>query len=320
MIAELHEKEIFQIDELNDHLDENDSYKRSRPFHCTILVQNETGLKNLYKLISQSLTDYFYRVPRIPRSLLTKLRDGLLIGSACDEREIFDALLSKSVDEVEELAHFYDFLEVHPPEIYAPLIEREVVQTEAQILDIIRNVVTLGERTSIPVVATGNVHYVEEHEKQYREILIASQKGNPLNRVTLPNTPFRTTNEMLEAFTFLGEEVAKQIVVSNSHTIANKVGDIAPIKADLYTPSIEGVEEDVRHLTYEKAQTIYGKPLPDIVEQRLTKELDSIIGHGFAVLYLISHKLVKKSLIDGYLVGSRGSVGSSLVATMTKFT
>src|SRR5690625_3609549 len=320
MIAELHEKEIFQIDELNDHLDENDSYKRSRPFHCTILVQNETGLKNLYKLISQSLTDYFYRVPRIPRSLLTKLRDGLLIGSACDEREIFDALLSKSVDEVEELAHFYDFLEVHPPEIYAPLIEREVVQTEAQILDIIRNVVTLGERTSIPVVATGNVHYVEEHEKQYREILIASQKGNPLNRVTLPNTPFRTTNEMLVQFEFLGMEKAHELVVDNSQQIADMIEDIAPLKKDLYTPTIEGAEEEVRNLTYKTAGNIYGTPLPEIVESRIEKELKSIIGHGFAVIYLISHKLVKKSLIDGYLVGSRGSVGSSLVATMTEIT
>src|SRR5690625_103003 len=320
MIAELHEKEIFQIDELNDHLDENDSYKRSRPFHCTILVQNETGLKNLYKLISQSLTDYFYRVPRIPRSLLTKLRDGLLIGSACDEREIFDALLSKSVDEVEELAHFYDFLEVHPPEIYAPLIEREVVQTEAQILDIIRNVVTLGERTSIPVVATGNVHYVEEHEKQYREILIASQKGNPLNRVTLPNTPFRTTNEMLEAFTFLGEEKATDIVIHHSTEIARQIENVSPIKSDLYTPNIAGADEEVRELTYTKAREIYGAELPEIVEARIQKELDSIIGHGFAVIYLISHKLVKKSLNDGYLVGSRGSVGSSLVATMMEIT
>ena len=320
MIAELHEKEIFQIDELNDHLDENDSYKRSRPFHCTILVQNETGLKNLYKLISQSLTDYFYRVPRIPRSLLTKLRDGLLIGSACDEGEIFDALLSKSVDEVEELAHFYDFLEVHPPEIYAPLIEREVVQTEAQILDIIRNVVTLGERTSIPVVATGNVHYVEEHEKQYREILIASQKGNPLNRVTLPNTPFRTTNEMLEAFTFLGEEKATDIVIHHSTEIARQIENVSPIKSDLYTPNIAGADEEVRELTYTKAREIYGAELPEIVEARIQKELDSIIGHGFAVIYLISHKLVKKSLNDGYLVGSRGSVGSSLVATMMEIT
>src|SRR5690625_149311 len=320
MIAELHEKEIFQIDELNDHLDENDSYKRSRPFHCTILVQNETGLKNLYKLISQSITDYFYRVPRIPRSFVTKLPVGLLIGSACDEGEIFDALLSKSIDEVEELAHFYDFLEVHPPEIYAPLIEREVVQTEAQILDIIRNVVTLGERTSIPVVATGNVHYVEEHEKQYREILIASQKGNPLNRVTLPNTPFRTTNEMLEAFTFLGEEKATDIVIHHSTEIARQIENVSPIKSDLYTPNIAGADEEVRELTYTKAREIYGAELPEIVEARIQKELDSIIGHGFAVIYLISHKLVKKSLNDGYLVGSRGSVGSSLVATMMEIT
>src|SRR5690625_2979050 len=268
MIAELHEKEIFQIDELNDHLDKSDSYKRSRPFHCTILVQNETGLKNLYKLISHAHIDYFYRVPRIPRFLLTKLRNGLLVGSGCAEGEIFDALLSKSVDEVEELAHYYDFLEVHPPEVYAPLIEREVIQTEAQILDVIRNVIMLGERTSIPVVATGNVHYIEHYEKQYREILIASQKGNPLNRVTLPNTPFRTTNEMLDAFSFLGEKKATEIVIHNSNMIARKIDHVAPVKSDLYTPNIEGSDEEVRELTFQKAREIYGEELPEIVETR----------------------------------------------------
>src|SRR5699024_6805763 len=161
MIDELKEQKIKRLDELNELIDDADQFKRSRPFHCTLLVQNEIGLKNLYKLISHAHIDYFYRVPRIPRSLLVNLRDGLLIGSACAEREIFDALLSKSVDEVEEMAHFYDFLEVHPPEVYSPLIEREIVQTEAQILDVIRNVIILGERTGIPVVATGNVHYLD---------------------------------------------------------------------------------------------------------------------------------------------------------------
>src|SRR5690625_1648810 len=316
----LGERDIKNHQELNNHMGTGDSYQHSRPFHCILTAQNDVGLRNLYKLISYSHTDYFYRVPRIPRSVLTRLREGILVGSACSQGEVFDTLMMKSMDEAMEVAKFYDYLEVQPPENYYHLMEREVIQNEAQILDIIRNIVELGQRMDKVVVATGNSHYIDEHEKLYRQILIASQKGNPLNRVTLPNTPFRTTNEMLEAFSFLGPEVAKQIVVSNSHTIANKVEDIAPIKEDLYTPSIEGAEEDVRNLTYETAQSIYGKPLPDIVEQRLTKELDSIIGHGFAVIYLISHKLVKKSLIDGYLVGSRGSVGSSLVATMTKIT
>lgn len=320
LVEQLKEREIMHLNELNDHIGEGDSYKRGRPFHCTLLVQNETGLKNLYKLVSYSHTDYFYRVPRIPRSLLNEHREGLLIGSACDEGEIFDALLQKSVDEVEELARYYDYLEVQPPQNYYPLIERELLQNESQIIEVIRGVLELGKRTEIPVVATGNVHYIENHEKLYRKILIASQKGNPLNRITLPDTPFRTTDEMLEIFAFLGDEQAVEVVITNTQQIANKIEKISPLKKDLYPPSIPGAEEEVRQLTYDNAEAIYGSPLPEIVEARLKKELDSIIGHGFAVIYLISHKLVKKSLVDGYLVGSRGSVGSSLVATMTEIT
>src|SRR5699024_6236191 len=157
-------------------------------------------------------------------------------------------------------------------------------------------------------------------EKIYRQILIASQKGNPLNRITLPNTPFRTTTEMIDVFSFLGTEKAEEIVVTNTQKINDQIKNIAPLKDDLFTPSIDGAEEEVRNLTFGTAESIYGSPLPEIVENRINKELDSIIGHGFAVIYLISHKLVKKSLIDGYLVGSRGSVGSSLVATMTEIT
>lgn len=320
LVDRLIEQDITNHNVLNNHMGEGDSYQHSRPFHCVLLAQNEIGLRNLYRLISDSHTDYFYRVPRIPRSLLTKWREGILVGSACDEGEIFDTLMLKSIDDAIEVAEFYDYLEIQPPENYYHLVERGLLQTEAQILDIIRNVVELGNHVDKPVVATGNVHYVEEHERLFRQILVASQKGNPLNRVTIPNTPYRTTKEMLDAFSFLGEEVAEQLVVNNSQSIANRIEDIAPLKDGLFTPSIEGAEDEVRQMTYDTAESIYGSPLPDIVESRLSTELDSIIGHGFAVIYLISHKLVKKSLIDGYLVGSRGSVGSSLVATMTEIT
>ena len=320
LVELLEEREITNVNQLNDQMGNGDSYQQSRPFHCTLLVQNEVGLKNLYKLVSLSHTEYFYRVPRIPRSLLVKHREGILVGSACEEGEIFETLLQKSLDEAEEVAKFYDYLEIQPPENYYPLLEREVVQNEAQILDVIRNIVELGERTGKPVVATGNVHHLEEYEKIYREILIASQKGNPLNRITLPNTPFRTTDEMLELFQFLGEEKSFEVVVTNTNKIADLIENISPLKKDLYTPTIEGADEIIRKLSYENAEAIYGKPLPEIVEKRLEKELDSIIGHGFAVIYYISHKLVKKSLDDGYLVGSRGSVGSSFVATMTEIT
>lgn len=320
LVARLEEQEITNQDQLNNHMGTGDSYQHSRPFHSVLLAQNEIGLRNLYKLISYSHTNYFYRVPRIPRSVLEKHREGLLVGSACDDGEVFDTLMLKSVDEAMQVAEFYDYLEVQPPESYYHLIEREVIQNEAQILDILRNVVEIGKRLDKPVVATGNVHHINETEKLYRQILIASQKGNPLNRITLPNMSYRTTTEMLEMFSFLGSEKAEEIVITNTQKISNKIEEIAPLKDTLYTPSIEGAEEDVRNLTYNTATSIYGSPLPEIVESRITKELDSIIGHGFAVIYLISHKLVKKSLLDGYLVGSRGSVGSSIVATMTNIT
>ena len=320
LIERLNEEEIFNVNELNEHIGEEQRYEQSRPFHATLLVKNEVGLKNLYKLVSYAHTKYFYRVPRIPRSVLNEHREGILVGSACSDGEIFDALMQKPLDEVEKLASFYDYLEVQPIEQYYPLIERDVIHNEAQVMEIIRSLIILGERTNIPVVATGNVHHLEEHEKIYRKILIASQKGNPLNRITLPDTSFKTTDEMLAAFSFLGEEKAFEIVVTNSQKVASQVEKISPLKSELYTPTIEGAEEEVRRLTYDKAKSIYGDPLPEIVEKRLEKELNSIIGHGYAVIYLISHKLVKKSLDDGYLVGSRGSVGSSLVATMTEIT
>ena len=174
---------------------------------------------------------------------------------------------------------------------------------------------------NLPVVATGNVHYLNPNDKIYRQILINSQGGaNPLNRHKLPDVHFRTTNEMLDCFSFLGKEKAKEIVVENTNKIADMIDVIKPIKDDLYTPKIEGAEDEIRNMSYIMAKQIYGEILPEIVEARLEKELKSIIGHGFSVIYLISHKLVKKSLDEGYLVGSRGSVGSSLVATMTEIT
>ena len=212
-------------------------------------------------------------------------------------------------------------LEIHPKEVYSHLLELELVRDEWNLEDIIRKMIKLGKKLNLPVVATGNVHYLHENDAIFRKILVNSQGGaNPLNRDELPKVHFRTTNEMLDAFSFLGEELAKEIVVTNPQKIADSIEDIKPIKDDLYTPKIEGADEEVKSLTYSKAKEIYGEELPEIVEARIEKELTSIIGHGFAVIYLISHKLVKKSLDDGYLVGSRGSVGSSLVATLTEIT
>ncbi|WP_156289097.1 PolC-type DNA polymerase III [Oceanobacillus salinisoli] len=319
-VKKLLSMEIQNHNQLNNHMGEGNAYQRSRPYHCTLIAKNEEGLKNLYKLVSHAHIDYFYRVPRIPRSVLQKYREGLLVGTACDHGEVFETMMQKSAEEAEQVAEFYDYIEVQPPTNYVHLIEKELVQNEAQILDIISKLVELGDRMNKPVVATGNVHYIDEHDKVYRQILIKSQAGNPLNRQTLPDTPFRTTNEMLDYFRFLGEEKAKEIVITNTNALADQIDEIAPVKDGLFTPTIEGAEEEIRELSYGRAKKIYGDPVPKIVSDRLEKELDSIIGNGFAVIYLISQKLVKKSLEDGYLVGSRGSVGSSFVATMTEIT
>ncbi|SFA73557.1 MULTISPECIES: PolC-type DNA polymerase III [unclassified Bacillus (in: firmicutes)] len=321
MLKDAMEKEIEFHDQLNDNMGQGNAYQRARPYHCTLLAQNEVGLKNLFKLISISHMNYFYRVPRIPRSQLEKHREGILIGSGCDKGEVFESMMQKGPEEAFAKAKFYDYLEVHPKAVYAPLLEMELVRDQKALEEIISNIVKLGEELDKPVVATGNVHYLNENDKIYRKILINSQGGaNPLNRHQLPDVHFRTTNEMLDAFSFLGAEKAKEIVVTNTNKVADMIENIKPIKDDLYTPKIEGADVEMREMSYAMAHSIYGEVLPEIVEARLEKELKSIIGHGFAVIYLISHKLVKKSLNDGYLVGSRGSVGSSLVATMTEIT
>ena len=321
MLRELESRKITALDQLNDHVGKGHGFKNARPKHCTILVKNATGLKNLFKLVSMAHTQFFHRVPRIPRSLLTEYREGLLIGSGCDKGEVFEALTQKSLDEVYEIAAFYDYLEIHPKEVYSPLVEAGTIHSLEGIETITKNLLKLGEELDKPVVATGNTHYLDEHDSTYRQILIRSQGGaNPMNRYQLPKVHFRTTDEMLAAFDFLGTEKAKEIVVTNTNKIADMIEVVKPIKDELYVPKIDGADEEVRRLSYEQAHAIYGETLPEVIAERIEKELKSIIGHGFAVIYLISHKLVKKSLDDGYLVGSRGSVGSSLVAFLTQIT
>ncbi|KRF68192.1 DNA polymerase III [Bacillus sp. Soil768D1] len=321
MLKDAMEKDITHHDQLNDNMGKGNAYQRSRPSHCTLIAQTQAGLKNLFKLISISHIDYYYRVPRLPRSQLKKYREGILVGSGCDKGEVFEGMMQKGFEEVIDIAEFYDYLEIHPKEVYQHLIELEYIRDDKSLETIITNIVKLGEKLDKPVVATGNVHYLDPNDKIYRKILVNSQGGaNPLNRHKLPDVHFRTTDEMLRAFSFLGSEKAKEVVVTNTNKIADMIDEIKPIKDELYTPKIEGAEEEMREMSYGMARKIYGENLPEIVEARLEKELKSIIGHGFAVIYLISHKLVKKSLNDGYLVGSRGSVGSSFVATMTEIT
>ncbi|WP_028273587.1 PolC-type DNA polymerase III [Atopococcus tabaci] len=312
---------ITNHEQLNDYMGEGDAYKRARPFHATILAQTQEGLKNLFKLISLSSVQYFFRTPRIPRSELNKHRKGLLLGTACSEGEVFEAIMQKGYEEAKKRAKNYDYIEIMPKPVYLPLLDNEMVKNEKDLEDILSNLVKIGEELDKPVVATGNVHYLNPEDAVYRKILLETQKSNSYRKGRLPEAHLRTTNEMLEEFSFLGEERAEKVVVDNPLKVVDMIEDgISPVKKDLYAPKIEGSEDEIRNLSYGEAHRLYGNPLPEIVEKRLEKELDSIIGNNFSVIYLISQKLVQKSLEDGYLVGSRGSVGSSFVATMTGIT
>ena len=331
-IKEVAEKHgVTDLARLNIDLISPDSYKKARVKHATIYVKNQVGLKNIFKLVSLSNTQYFEGVPRIPRTVLDAHREGLILGSACTEGEVFDAVVSQGVDAAVEVAKYYDFIEVMPPAIYAPLIAKEQVKDMEELHTIIKSLIEVGERLGKPVLATGNVHYIEPEDEIYREIIVRSLgQGALINRTIghgeaaqpapLPKAHFRTTNEMLDEFAFLGEDLARKIVIENTNALAEIFEPVEVVKGDLYTPFIEKAEETVAELTYKKAFEIYGNPLPDIVDLRIEKELTSILGNGFAVIYLASQMLVHRSNERGYLVGSRGSVGSSFVATMIGIT
>ena len=331
-IKEVAEKHgVTNLARLNLDLISPDSYKKARVKHATIYVKNQVGLKNIFKLVSLSNTQYFEGVPRIPRTVLDAHREGLILGSACTEGEVFDAVVSQGVDAAVEVAKYYDFIEVMPPAIYAPLIAKEQVKDMEELQTIIKSLIEVGDRLGKPVLATGNVHYIEPEDEIYREIIVRSLgQGAMINRTIghgeaaqpapLPKAHFRTTNEMLDEFAFLGEDLARKIVIENTNALAEIFEPVEVVKGDLYTPFIDKAEETVAELTYKKAFEIYGNPLPDIVDLRIEKELTSILGNGFAVIYLASQMLVHRSNERGYLVGSRGSVGSSFVATMIGIT
>ncbi|MFS9256488.1 PolC-type DNA polymerase III [Streptococcus infantis] len=331
-IKEVAEKHgVTDLARLNLDLISPDSYKKARVKHATIYVKNQVGLKNIFKLVSLSNTQYFEGVPRIPRTVLDAHREGLILGSACTEGEVFDAVVSQGVDAAVEVAKYYDFIEVMPPAIYAPLIAKEQVKDMEELQTIIKSLIEVGDRLGKPVLATGNVHYIEPEDEIYREIIVRSLgQGAMINRTIghgeaaqpapLPKAHFRTTNEMLDEFAFLGEDLARKIVIENTNALAEIFEPVEVVKGDLYTPFIDKAEETVAELTYKKAFEIYGNPLPDIVDLRIEKELTSILGNGFAVIYLASQMLVQRSNERGYLVGSRGSVGSSFVATMIGIT
>lgn len=308
------------LNNLNGYAAHGEVYKRARPSHMTVLAKDQKGLKNLYKLVSIASTKDFYRIPRTPKSDLADLHEGLLYGSGCWQGDVFVAMMQKGYDEAREKAKFYDFLEVQPPATYSQLIADGLIKDEDQLEEIISNIYKLGKELNKPVVATGDSHYVEPHDAIYRTILISAQRSNPNRNKPQPDLHFCSTQEMLDAFSFLGEDIAKEIVIENTNKIADEISEIQPIKDGLYPPHIAHADEEMKKLTYDKAYELYGNPLPKIVKDRIDLELNSIISNGYAVIYLISQRLVAKSNKDGYLVGSRGSVGSSLVATMSGIT
>ena len=296
--------------------------KRSRPYHCVILAASETGRVNLYRLVSASHLDYFYRYPKIPKTLLSQYREGLVIGSACEAGEVYQAVLDDVSDaELKRIADFYDYLEIMPVGNNAFMIGSEKhpdITGPEDLRNINRKIAALGEALQKPVCATGDVHYLEKEDEIYRRILKHSRDMD--DDGSEPSLYFRTTGEMLEEFSYLGEEKAYEVVVKNPNLIAGRIEKISPVSPDKCPPVIENSDRLLKEICYEKAHELYGEVLPELVAKRLEKELNSIISNGFAVMYMIARKLVMKSLSDGYLVGSRGSVGSSFVAYLSGIT
>ncbi|BAD40497.1 PolC-type DNA polymerase III [Symbiobacterium thermophilum] len=283
-----------------------------RPYHTTVLVKTQAGMKNLYKLISLSHIEYFNRTPRVPRSELEKHREGLLVGSSTYGGQLFDALIRGVPDEeLEQMASWYDYLEILPRDCLAFLLESGQVNSEEQLLSLNRRIYELGKKLGKPVCAVSDAHFLDPHQQVFRRIL-----KHGIGFRDEYDRPFylRTTQEMLDEFAYLGEQAAYEVVVENPNAIAAQIEKVKVVPDKLHPPVLEGSVEETRRLSWEKVKRVYGDPVPEKIAHRLEKELNAIIGNGFAVSYYISHLLVKKSMELGYLVGSRGSVGSSFVA------
>src|ERR1035437_7199605 len=297
----------------NDKEEEKDTQK---PFHVIILVKNTTGLRNLYKLVSMSHLDYFYKKPRIPREILKEHREGLVIGSACYMGELYQAFLeNKSTEEIKAIAGFYDYLEIQPDENNKFLVRGGKLNSTGDLHEINGKICAIGEEIGKPVVATGDIHFLKPGDRIYRDVLMSAQGYDEIGETTTADLSFKTTDAMLEEFKYLGVEKAFEVVVKNTRLISDMIeANIRPVPSVLHTPSLENSDEEIRKTSWDRAAEIYGMNLPEIVQERVDRELNAIIGNKYSVLYLIAKKMVEKSNKDGYIVGSRGSVGSSLVA------
>ena len=299
--------------------DRKNKLKNLPRYHFIILVKNQAGLRNLYQLISKSFLEYYNKRPIMPRSELIRHREGLIFGSACEAGEVFRALTKgEPWEEIKRLASFYDYLEIQPIGNNNFMIAKGMAKDEEQLRDWNRDILRLADELGKPCCATGDVHFLEPEDEAFRRILMAGQGFSDAdNQAPLY---FKSTDEMLKEFSYLGEDRAYEVVVKNTNMIADMCDVIRPVPRENYPPHIDGCEDDLRNMCYEKAKRIYGDPLPEPVQARLDRELGSIIGNGYAVMYIIAQKLVTKSLADDYLVGSRGSVGSSLAAFMSDIT
>jgi DNA polymerase-3 subunit alpha (Gram-positive type) len=323
MLEKLKERGAATLEDIDlygsDEQAKKEEYKKVKTYHAIILAKDYVGLKNLYRLVSYSNLDYFYKKPRILKSMFKKYSEGLILGSACSEGELYQSiLLGKSEEEIEAIAEEYDYLEIQPLGNNDYLVRQEQVPSKDYLKEINKKIVALGEKLNKPVVATGDVHFLDPEDEIYRRILEAGQGFKDADQ----QAPLylKTTEEMLAEFSYLGSQKAYEVVVENTNKIADMCEPISPISPEKATPHIDGCEQTIRDITYGKAHELYGEQLPELVEKRLERELDSIIKNGFSVMYIIAQKLVWKSNEDGYLVGSRGSVGSSVVAYMTGIT
>ena len=317
MFEMLKENDVKTLDDIDNN--SNVDFKKLPSYHAIILAKDYVGLKNLYKLVSISHLHYFYKKPRILKSIYKKYSEGLILGSACEAGELYRAIVEgKDDDEVEEIAKDYDYLEIQPTGNNMYMVRNGTLPDARAIEDINRKIVNLGEKLGKLVVATCDVHFIDPQDEVYRRILMAGQGYDDADE----QAPLylRTTEEMLKEFEYLGEEKAYEVVVTNTNKVSDMCEKISPISPEKCPPHIEGCEQTIKDIAYKKAHELYGDPLPEIVEDRLSKELDSIIKNGFSVMYIIAQKLVWKSNEDGYIVGSRGSVGSSFAAYATGIT